>query len=251
MPKIPKTRKVSNPQQTAAQAQRELRQMADPQSAHFAARFFKTGPGEYGEGDVFLGLSVPKTRSLAPKYKDLPLSEISKLIKSKYHEERFFALVLLVQKSKKAESDEMKTLFDFYLKHMPYINNWDLIDTSAEHIVGKYLWDKDRRRLVRMAKSRDLWEKRIAIISTFHFIRRNEHEDTVRIARILLNDSHDLIHKAVGWMLREAGKRDLSVLRQFLNRHAHEMPRTMLRYAIEKLSPAERKKYMTQTKIRA
>ena len=220
----------------------DLRKEASPSKAKIYARFFKTGKGEYGEGDVFLGLTVPKTREIAGKYIDLDYGNLERLLKSKIHEERLIALLILVERFKK--TDDKKEIVDFYLKSLKYVNNWDLVDLSADKILGNYLLDKDKSLLYKLVKSENIWERRIAMISTLHFIRNNKFDDTIRIARILMNDSHDLIHKACGWMLREMGKRDVSVLRNFLDRYHKEMPRTMLRYSIEKFSKQEREKWM-------
>lgn len=226
--------------------QEALRKMADPEVAESSTQFFKTGPGEYGEGDRFLGIRVPKVRKVARKFKQLSLEETERLLHSDYHEERLCALIILVNKSKKAEKDELKKVSDLYLGNTEYINNWDLVDTSAEHIVGAYLSDKDRSILYELAKSDNLWERRIAILSTFHFIKNDDFDDTLAIAELLLEDEHDLIHKATGWMLRETGKRNEQVLKRFLDEHISFMPRTMLRYAIEKLPESDRQKYLSK-----
>lgn len=219
-----------------------LRKIADPETAEHSQRFFKTGPGEYAEGDQFLGIRVPNIRKKARKFKDLSLNETEKLLQSEYHEERLCALIILVEKSKKTTPAELQKLFELYLNNTTHINNWDLVDTSAEHIVGAYLTDKDRQVLYRLAQSDSLWERRIAIMSTFHFIKNNEFEDTLALAEKLLGDEHDLIHKAVGWMLREVGNRSRPTEEAFLEKHLHHMPRTMLRYAIEKF-PEEKRQY--------
>jgi len=233
---------------------KELKQKANPQKARLLQGFFKTGKGEYGEGDIFLGIIVPESRKIAIKYKNLPLKEVEELFKSKIHEERLIALLLLVHNYKLANKDNNEKLksdiFNFYLKsaNNNYINNWDLVDLSCLHIVGDYLKDKPKDILYKLAHSNNLWEKRISIISTATFFRDNNFDDTIKISEILLNDKHDLIHKAVGWMLREMGKRDKSLLISFLNKHYNNMPRTMLRYAIEKLSDKERKFYLGKDK---
>ncbi|WP_445664563.1 DNA alkylation repair protein [Fodinibius sp. AD559] len=226
--------------------QEALRKMADPEVAESSTQFFKTGFGEYGEGDRFLGIRVPKVRKVARKFKQLSLEETERLLHSDYHEERLCALIILVNKSKKAEKDELKKVSDLYLDNTEYINNWDLVDTSAEYIVGAYLSDKDRSILYELAKSDNLWERRIAILSTFHFIKNDDFDDTLAIAKLLLEDEHDLIHKATGWMLRETGKRNEQVLKRFLDEHISFMPRTMLRYAIEKLPESDRQKYLSK-----
>lgn len=224
--------------------QNEARKIGDPARAKALQRFFKTGKGEYGEGDLFLGLTLPQVRDLAKKYKDMPLSELARLIASKYHEERTIALVILIHKYEKAENK--KELFNFYLKNTKHINNWDLVDISCHKIVGEHLIDKDRKVLYKLAKSQNLWEKRIAIISTFAFLKNGDLADSVRIAELLLDDKHDLIHKAVGWTLREVGKKDVKVLDKFLSLHAGHMPRTALRYSIERFPEAKRKRYLAK-----
>jgi 3-methyladenine DNA glycosylase AlkD len=218
----------------------DFEKLADPERAKHSQRYFKTGKGEYGEGDVFLGMTMPQQRTLAKKYVGLSLDQIQELLDSKIHEYRMVALVILTLQYKK----EPKEIFDFYLKNTQRINNWDLVDVSSYKIVGDYLLDKDRMILYDLAKSSDLWAKRISIISTFRFIQENQFEDSIKIAEILLHDNHDLIHKAVGWMLREVGKKDKAVLEQFLSKYSKEMPRTMLRYSIERFSPEERAHYM-------
>ena len=218
--------------------------MANHQQARILQRFFKTGPGEYGEGDVFLGIKVPVQRSVAKKYPDLPFSEIQQLLRSKIHEHRMVALFVLVKQYENGDKLARKNIFDLYLKNTKNINNWDLVDLSAPNIVGNYLLDKPRQVLYKLAKSKLLWDRRISILATLAFIRNNEFSDTYKLAEILLNDKHDLMHKAVGWMLREAGKRDQNLEVKFLDRHARKMPRTMLRYAIEKFGPARRSHYL-------
>lgn len=207
-------------------------------------RFFKTGPGEYGEGDIFLGINVPTSRKIAKEFQNLKLIEIKELIESKKHEERFIALLILIIQYKNGYEDEKKTIYNFYLKNTKHINNWDLVDVSAHYIVGDYLYDKDKQILYELAKSQDLWEKRISIISTWFYIRKNRFIETLKIAEILLHDEHDLIHKAVGWMLREVGKKNLKAEEDFLKKHYKKMPRTMLRYAIEKFPEAKRQSYL-------
>jgi len=219
---------------------KEINALANPERAEHSKYYFKTGKGEYGEGQVFLGLTMPQQREVAKKYKDLPLEQVQELIESKIHTYRMIALVILTIKYKK----NPKEVFDFYLKNTQYINNWDLVDVTAHKIVGEYLLDKDRAVLYSLAKSSELWEKRISIISTFAFIRRGQLDDTIKIAEILLHDKHDLIHKAVGWMLREVGKKDKQTLTNFLDKYHKEMPRTMLRYSIERFSSEERQFYM-------
>lgn len=224
--------------------QTELRQLANPEIAGHSQRFFKTQKGEYGEGDIFLGIRVPVLRKLAKKYQDLPLADIITILCSKYHEERLFALILLVNIFKKGDFKNRKTVYTLYLAHTNYINNWDLVDVSAGHIVGAYLRTKDKQPLYILAESINLWERRIAIISTSHFIRHHEFSDALKLSKKLLYDTEDLIHKAVGWMLREIGKRDMDVEEKFLKKYYQNMPRTMLRYAIEKFPEVKRKNYL-------
>lgn len=226
--------------------QKEIRILANPKRADASMSFFKTKKGDYGFGDIFLGLTVPQSRTVAKKYQDLPFPEIKKLIRSKYHEERLIALLILIGQYKKGNDSIKKTIFDFYLSHTNYINNWDLVDLSAGYIVGDYLLDRDRDILIKLAHSESLWEKRIAIISTFAFTKDlKDAEYTFKIAEILLQDKHDLIHKAVGWMLREVGKRiGEEEEEKFLKKHYKSMPRTMLRYAIERFSPDKKMFYM-------
>jgi 3-methyladenine DNA glycosylase AlkD len=233
---------------SATAVTKELKQLADSRRASDLQRFFKTGPGEYGEGDVFLGLTVPQVRSVARKYPALNLEEIAKLIASPFHEVRLCGLVILTSKFQKANSlSEQKEFFDFYLEQMKLgrINNWDLVDVTAPTI-GQYLVSTSRPLpfLKRLARSDSVWERRLAVLFTFSFLKHGETGPTIEISEILLLDSHDLIQKAVGWALREVGKRDLGQLRGFLERHAAVMPRTMLRYSIEKLSESERKKWL-------
>jgi len=221
----------------------ELLKNADFNKAAFLKRFFKTGKGQYGEGDVFLGITVPKQRKIAKKYLDLSLQDLSSLIKSKVHEERLTALFVAVYKYKKFQIK--KEIYQWYIKNAKQVNNWDLVDSSAPYIVGDFLKDKDRSILFKLAKSKNLWEKRIAILSTFAFINQGEFKDTFKIAEILLSDTHDLIHKAVGWMLREVGKRVSQKTEEvFLQKHYRKMPRTMLRYAIERFPEKLRQKYL-------
>jgi len=230
--------------QSAARLSAELRALASPELAALQRRFFKTGPGQYGEGDVFLGIKVPSLRMLARRHRDATPDTIAPLLHSKYHEERLFALLLLMQYYESGGETERKTAFDLYLDNTAHINNWDLVDVSAPHIVGRHLATRSRNVLHRMAKSASLWERRIAIIATFHFIRANDFGDTLDIARALLHDEHDLMHKAVGWMLREVGKRDLAMEETFLLQHYHTMPRTLLRYAIERFPEKRRQQYL-------
>lgn len=215
---------------------RRLRMLANPERATHSLRFFKTAPGQYGHGDQFLGLTVPEMRRLVREFHELPLADADALLASPWHEERLVALLLLVEQYPRTPD----AIYRLYLARTDRINNWDLVDASAASIVGANLAERSRKPLYRLAKSTSLWERRIAIVATLHFIRRNDFDDTLAIARMLLGDEHDLIHKACGWMLREAGKRDERVLRAFLDEHAAAMPRTMLRYAIERLPDRQR-----------
>lgn len=227
--------------------QKELKALANPEDAAHLMRFFKTGPGQYGEGDLFYGIRVPANRKVAKKYfKQLTLDEVDQLIKDPYHEVRFFALVVLVYKFEKAEEKEQKEIYELYLKNVNYINNWDLVDVSAHKIVGPYLFEKDRSKLRELAKSGHLWSERIAVLSTFYFITKKDFTLNLELAEFFLTHKHDLMHKATGWMLREAGKRDINVLYNFLDKHHKVMPRTMLRYAIEKLDEPKRKHYLAK-----
>lgn len=225
--------------------QQALRDLANPAKANNLKRFFKTGPGQYGEGDLFIGLTVPQIRSTAKKFRDLNLKEIQKLLKSKIHEERLTSLIILVNQFKKASPEKQKEIYDFYLQNTQYVNNWDLVDSSAAYIIGPYLEDKPKTILTTLAHSKNLWERRIAMLSTFHYIKKGENKEALRIATILLHDKHDLIHKAVGWMLREIGKNSgPQELEKFLQKNYRQMPRTMLRYAIEHFSESKRQNYL-------
>lgn len=222
-------------------ARAALRTHQNPEKAAFFPRFFKCGPGEYGEGDRFLGVTVPKVRAVGKNFRDLSLQELQKLLNSPWHEERLLALVILVERHRRAESAERQKIYRFYLKHIDRVNNWDLVDVSAPQIVGETLLESgDRRVLERLVRSKSLWRRRVALLATFAFIRRQDFKDALRILRILVPDDHDLIHKASGWMLREIGKRDPQVLLSFLKRHYRNLPRTTLRYAIEKFPKNER-----------
>lgn len=225
---------------------KDLQKLADPKRAEVSAWFFKTGPGQYGEGDVFIGITVPAMRTVSKKYLDLSLPDLKKLLSDKIHEYRLVALLILVEKYKKSDRLEQKKIHDFYIKNTKYVNNWDLVDLSAEYIVGDFIKDADQTVLVNLAKSNNLWEKRIAIVATYAFIKNKKFDRTLKIAQILLSDKHDLIHKAVGWMLREVGKRDLKAEEEFLKKNYKIMPRTMLRYAIERFDAKKRKFYMTK-----
>jgi 3-methyladenine DNA glycosylase AlkD len=229
----------------ATTIRKELHALASPETATNLQRFFKTGPGQYGEGDVFLGIKVPPLRALAKQHVDADLDTVVALLNSRYHEERMFALLLLMQFYQRATPEDQTAAYDLYLGYTLHINNWDLVDVSAPHIVGCHLQDRSRKVLHKLARSSMLWERRIAILSTLHFIRLHDFDDTLRIAKILLRDEHDLMHKAVGWMLREVGKRDLATEEDFLKLHYRAMPRTMLRYAIERFPETKRKKYLS------
>ncbi len=222
----------------------ELDKNSDKKQADILQRFFKTGPGEYGEGDIFIGIKVPVLRSIAKKNQDISYKEVKQLLKSKIHEKRLISLMILIFKYQKAGEEEKSKIFKIYLDHTNNINNWDLVDLTAPQIVGDYLMDKDRSLLIKFANSKNLWERRIAILSTFQFIKNNKFDFSLKISKLLLNDEHDLIHKAVGWMLREIGKRNLNVEEKFLKTHCKIMPRTMLRYAIEKFPEKKRKGYL-------
>lgn len=227
----------------------ELKRSSDSERAKNLSWFFKTGKGQYGEGDIFLGITVPKLREISKKYPDLELNDLQKLLESNIHEHRLSALMILRFKYSsfaKASKDKQKSIVEFYLNNTKRINNWDLVDLSCHYILGNWLLDKDRKILYELAKSKNLWEKRISIISTFAFIRENQFDDAIKIAKMLMNDKHDLIHKAVGWVLREVGKKDKQTEINFLNKHYKTMPRTMLRYAIEKFDDKERKHYLVK-----
>ena len=221
-----------------------VRELADPEHARVLQGYFKTGPGEYAEGDVFAGIRIPVLRKLAREHADLPLEEAAELLRSPVHEERLLALLILVRAFQRGTAERRREIHDLYLAHTRFVDNWDLVDSSAEHLVGAQLWEGDRSPLERLARSDSLWERRIAIIATFHFIRRGDFCDTLRVAEVLLGDRHDLIHKAVGWMLREVGKRDQPAEEAFLRAHHRTMPRTMLRYAIEKFPEPLRQAYL-------
>lgn len=223
---------------------KELLSHASHEKAKILPRFFKAGPGEYAEGDKFIGVTVPDCRKVAKKHESLSLSEIKKHLSSGVHEERLVALLILVEQFQAGNETARRKIHDFYLKNTKYINNWDLVDLSADKIVGEYIAEKSEIILKKLAKSKNLWERRIAIISTFNFIKKGNFKDTLEIAEILLNDKHDLIHKACGWMLREVGKRSVSVLESFLKRHYKKIPRTTLRYAIERFDKEKRESYL-------
>ena len=229
-------------------AREEIRALANKKIAQHSLRFFKTDKGEYGHGDLFLGVRAPQIRLIAKKHIDISITDMKTLIQSKYHEERFLGLIIIVNKYAKTKDKKNRNqLYKIYVSSFKYINNWNLVDVTCPHVTGKHLIDKDRTILYKWAKSEDLWTKRIAMVSTFSFIRKNDLEDTFKIAEILLQDKHDLIHKAVGWMLREAGKRDIKKEEAFLKKHYKTMPRTMLRYSIEKFPETKRQKYLKGT----
>jgi 3-methyladenine DNA glycosylase AlkD len=227
-----------------AAIQRELNSLADSGHAAILQRFFKTGPGEYGEGDRFRGIRVPVLRKVARKYRHLTLAAAESLLPSAFHEDRLLALLLLIDHYYRSDDAVRDGIHRFYLDHTGWVNNWDLVDASAPHLVGHYLRDRAKDPLTRLAASRVLWERRMAIIATFYFIKQGDYDDTLRVARLLLGDPEDLIHKAVGWMLREVGKRDVKAAEAFLQAHYRKMPRTMLRYAIERLPEARRQAYL-------
>ena len=229
---------------TAEKIREELEALSTPEKKDFLPYFFKTGKGQYGEGDKFIGVVVPDSRKVAKKHKDVSFQEIETLLNSEYHECRLCALLILVERFKRANEQERKNIYEFYLSHTHRINNWDLVDLSSQYIVGEYLLDKDRSILYKLVDSELLWDQRIAVLATFPFIRNNDFKDLLALSEKLLYHKHDLMHKAVGWLLREAGKKDKTVLVEFLDRYYREMPRTMLRYSIEKLTPEERAHYM-------
>jgi len=218
--------------------QSDLQELADKKRAKLLQWYFKTGKGEYGDGDIFIGLTVPQVRVIAKKYRDLPLGDVEELLHNKIHEYRLTAVIILTYKKL------TKEIVDLYLKNTKHINNWDLVDLSSHAILGTYLFDKPRTILYKLVKSKNIWERRIAVISTFAFLRAGDISDSLKIAELLRNDPHDLMHKAVGWMLREVGKRREKALIDFLAEQYKQMPRIMLRYAIEKFSPARREKYL-------
>ncbi len=228
-----------------SQARSTLRSHASPEKAKILQGYFKTGPGEYGEGDVFLGVTVPLTREVSKEFCTLPLKDIEQLMYSKIHEERLLGIFILIFHYKKADPAHREALIDFYLNHLSGVNNWDLVDSSAHQLLGDFLLTRDRALLYRLVHSENLWERRIAIVSTYAFIRQGEFKDTLNLAELLFKDPHDLLHKATGWMLREVGKKDRDALVNFLNTHAPQMPRVMLRYALEKFDVAVRKSFFS------
>jgi len=228
----------------AAAIRQEIRALGDSAIAEHSQRFFKTGKGEYGEGDRFLGIRVPVIRKQVRKHREAPLKAIDKLLQSPWHEERLFAVLSMADRFRRGDKESRREIFDTYIEHRHYVNNWDLVDGSSHIIVGGWLESRNRKLLYQFARSKDLWERRIAIISTYQFIRNRDFDDTLAIAEILVNDEEDLIHKATGWMLREVGNRHLRTEEQFLKRHYKTMPRTMLRYAIEKFPENKRQAYL-------
>jgi 3-methyladenine DNA glycosylase AlkD len=222
----------------------QLHRMGNERYARSLQGFFKTGPGEYGEGDIFLGIRVPEIRKLAARSRALGADALIELLTSPIHDERMLALVIMNGRFSKGDQSARRSIYETYLGNTRHINNWDLVDVSAPHIVGAFLFDKSRRPLYSLAKSASLWERRISIVSTFRFIRAGRFDDTLKLSKVLLRDREDLIHKAVGWMLREVGKRDPGVEEEFLREHYSHMPRTMLRYAIERIPEARRRKYL-------
>jgi len=222
----------------------DLKKRSSNEKAEILRRFFKTGPGEYGEGDIFIGVKVPEIRQVAKEHAGISLNECDHLISSKIHEERMMALLILIQKFEIGDETEQSKIYQFYMRHIKHVNNWDLVDLSAPQIVGAYLINRSKKELHVLAKSNNLWERRIAIIATFQFIKQNQFSETIKLSRTLLKDKEDLMHKAVGWMLREIGKRDRKTEEVFLKAHYKAMPRTMLRYAIEKFPEATRQRYL-------
>jgi len=229
---------------TVEDIQKRLKDLGNRKHAAVSQRFFKTGPGQYGEGDIFIGVRVPVLRKLAKEYSDLAVEDIAILLQSHIHEERLLALLLLVGSFLTGDEAAKKSIYEIYLNNTGYVNNWDLVDSSAEHIVGAYLMNRNKAVLYRLAESENLWERRISIMSTFHFIKRHQFSETLKISKIMLSDGQDLIHKATGWMLREIGKRHLQTEESFLKVHYQKMPRTMLRYAIEKFPEPKRQRYL-------
>lgn len=228
--------------------EKELKKVADSKKAKILAGFFKTGKGQYGEGDIFIGVTVPNQRIVAKKYRDADLLTIQKLLKSEIHEHRLTGVLILTYQYLKASDNQKKEIVEFYLNHAKYVNNWDLVDLSAPKLLGQFVLENPSHKKIiyKLADSDDLWEKRIAMLATFTLIKSSDFDDALEIAKKLLLDSHDLIHKAVGWMLREIGKRDQKVEENFLERHFREMPRTMLRYAIERFDREKKDYYMSR-----
>ena len=228
----------------SSHVQADLEKASDPDQAKKLQGFFKTGSGEYGEGDIFLGVRVPEQRRIAKKHRDISLEETIELLQSSIHEHRLTSLFILVDKFSKGDEETREKIVELYLANTRFVNNWDLVDSSAHKILGEWLLDKPRDILYQLAESEMLWERRISMISTFPFIRKGDLVDAVALAKRLLHDEHDLIHKASGWMLREVGKKDIDLLYSFLDKYSVEMPRTMLRYSIEKLPEEQRKHYL-------
>jgi len=226
------------------QIENRLRKLGDEADAEHLQHFFKTGKGEYGEGDRFLGIRVPVLRKCIPEYRGVELGETVRLLRSRWHEARLLALLMLVDRYRRGSPADQREIYRAYMNNTAHINNWDLVDLSAQHVVGAHLFERSRKPLYRLARSRYLWERRISIVSTFHFIGRGEYFESIALAEVLVGDEHDLIHKAVGWVLREVGKRDLCVEEEFLRRHHRTMPRTMLRYAIERFPERKRQAYL-------
>jgi len=224
----------------------ELRALAKPRQAEVLMRFFKTGPGQYGEGDRFLGIKVPVQRAVAKKHRDISLGDVKKLMASPVHEERLVSLMILIENYNRADDAGRDKIIGLYLANTRNINNWDLVDLSAPQLLGRHLHGGNMKILKKLARSSSLWERRIAIVSTYYSIKKGEYDITLELAELLLDDGHDLIHKAVGWMLREVGKRDIGTERLFLDKHAAAMPRTMLRYAVERFPEKLRRSYMTR-----
>ena len=222
----------------------EMRKLSNNKIAEHSQRFFKTGKGQYGEGDIYLGIRVLVLRKIAKNFRRISLAEVSKLLESKFHEERLLSILMLVNLFKSGDEDDQELIYELYLDKTKFINNWDIVDISAGNIVGAFLFEKDKAPLYRLVFSENLWERRIAIVATFYFIRNDEFDDTLKIAEILFTDKEDLIHKAVGWMLREVGKRVIEIEEEFLEEHYLKMPRTMLRYAIERFPETRRKMYL-------
>ncbi|MBT8077144.1 MAG: DNA alkylation repair protein [Gammaproteobacteria bacterium] len=222
----------------------EFRELGSADIAIHSQRFFKTGAGEYGEGDRFLGIRVPVVRQFVRTHRGIPLRTVVSFLRSGFHEERMFGLLALVDRYRRGDDGMKQRVYELYMDNLDYVNNWDLVDSTAHLIVGPQLQDRSRRALYRLARSRDIWKRRVAIMATFHYIRGEDYADTLALAELLLDDPHDLMHKAVGWMLREVGNRDLATEERFLRQHYKKMPRTMLRYAIEKFPEQRRQAYL-------
>ena len=229
---------------TAAKVKKRLKEFINPEKADFFPRFFKTGIGEYGEGDKFLGVTVPHQRQVAKEFKELANSEIRKLLYDAIHECRLTSILILVHQFEKGDEERRQEIYDFYLENIQQVNNWDIVDSSAHKIAGAFLENRQRKKIYQLARSNHLWSQRVAIVATYWFIKKDDFAETLAVAEILLNHEHDLIHKAVGWMLREMGKRDEKILMEFLKTRYSQMPRTMLRYSIEKFPKAQRDKYL-------